>query len=146
MSTALSVENAAEVRATLDAYVKDVCSLNVPAIISHYTPDIVAYDAIFKLQFVGRDAYAAHWKECMEHCSVMIFEPRDPEIQVSADLAVGFYLVRCGGTGPDGQEHVGWMRATFAARKVDGRWLFCHEHYSMPIDPMTGKSVEDAQP
>ena len=62
------------------------------------------------------------------------------------DLAFGHYLSRCGGTGPDGVEKVGWMRATVCCRKIDGRWLVVHEHFSAPFDMETSKALFDLEP
>lgn len=140
----LSVKD--EVHATLDRYLAAVRALDLEGIVAHYGPEIVAYDAIAQLEFKGIEAYKAHWKMCLEQCENMIFEPREPTIVVSGDLAFGFYLLRCGGSGPDGKEQTSWMRATFAATKRDGRWLFIHEHYSMPFDPMTSKVIGDLMP
>lgn len=130
----------------LDRYLQAVREGDLKSLLSHYAPDIVAYDAVAQLEFRGVEAYAAHWKMCLEHCESMLFEPRDPTIMESGNLGVGFYLVKCGGVGPDGKEHVGWMRATFAARKREGRWRIVHEHYSSPFDPMTSRILEGLEP
>ncbi len=37
-------------------------------IIAQYDPDVVAFDAIGALQFVGLADYRAHWERCFEHC------------------------------------------------------------------------------
>jgi ketosteroid isomerase-like protein len=135
-----------EVRALLDSYIEAVCALDLDRIVAHYSPEIVAYDAIAQLEFVGIDEYREHWKHCLSCCENMLFEPRDPVIFASGNLAVGHYLLRCGGAGPDGEMQTGWMRATFAAQKRDGRWRFVHEHYSSPFDPMTNKMLTDLEP
>jgi ketosteroid isomerase-like protein len=106
-------------------------------------PDIVAFDAIAQLQFRGSDAYRKHWDACMSMCSgPMIFEVHDLAIDARDDLAFGWYLSRCGGTGPDGKERSGWMRATFCCRRTNGRWEIVHEHFSAPFDPETGKVLD----
>ena len=130
----------------LDRYLDAVRRGDLAGLVSHYAPEIVAYDAISQLEFRGIPAYRAHWQSCLEHCQSMVFEPRTPTILTSGDLAVGFYLVKCGGVGPDGKAQTGWMRATFAARQREGRWQIVHEHYSTPFDPMTLKIVEGAEP
>ena len=135
-----------EVRALLDSYLDAIRALDLDRIVAHYAPEIVAYDAIAQLEFVGVDSYRAHWKMCLVCCQSMIFEPREPAVGACGDVAFGHYLMRCGGTGPDGREQVSWMRATFAARKHGVRWLFVHEHYSMPFDPMTNKVMGDLNP
>ena len=134
-----------EVRAVLDSYMDAIRATDVDRIVQHYAPDIVSYDAIAKLEFVGREAYTEHWRACMEMCEHMVFEPQPATIAASGDVAFAYSLARCGGIGPDGKEHMGWMRGTQALRKVNGRWLIVHEHYSAPFDPISMKILEDLE-
>jgi uncharacterized protein (TIGR02246 family) len=135
----------ADVRKFLQAYFDSMTSLDTEAIAAHYSPDVIAYDAIGNLEFVGRDAYKAHWKACLDMCKAMTFEPRDLKVHIDGDLAVAHALVRCGGTGLDDTEHLGWMRTTMAARRKDGAWQIVHEHHSAPFDP-TSMTVVDLTP
>ncbi len=135
-----------EVRSMLASWAAAVSAGNLDAIMSHYVPDVVSYDAIFKLQFRGTDIYRAHWQECLSSCSSMRFEIHDPQVAASGDVAFVHYLAFCGGTGLDGVEHSGWLRATVGCRKIDGRWMVVHEHYSAPFDPIGGKALFDLQP
>ncbi len=133
----------AEVRAVLDQWQEAVRAKDLEGIVAHYAPDIVAYDAIVALQFVGRDAYREHWATCLKMCTgPMIFELRDPQVAAAGDVAFCHALTRCGGTGPDGKECSGWMRMTACYRKRDGRWLVVHEHFSAPFDMETNKMLE----
>ena len=118
---------------------------DLDGIMSHYAPDIVAFDAIAKLQFKGRDAYRRHWEACLAMCSgPSVFELHDFRVEARSDLAFAYYLSRCGGTGPDGVIKVGWMRGTVCCR--NGRWLVVHEHFSAPFDMESGKALFDLEP
>ena len=55
-------------------------------------------------------------------------------------------LNRCGGTGENGEEKLGWMRMTACYRKIDGHWKIAHEHFSVPFDMVTCKPLFDLQP
>lgn len=145
-ATAQTSAEVEQVQALLDSYIDAVRALDLDRILACYAPDMVAYDAIAQLEFSGLETYRHHWKMCVDHCQNMIFEPREPVIYASGDVAFGHYLVHCGGTGPDGKECSGWMRATFGARKQNGRWQIVHEHYSAPFDPETNKILSDAKP
>ena len=134
------------VRDMLARWARAVTAGDLEAIMAHYASDIVSYDAIAALQFVGADAYREHWRECLSACGAMRFEIHEPAVTVAGDLALLHYLARCGGTGADGVEHMGWMRATAGCRRADGDWLFFHEHYSAPFDPASGKALFDLQP
>lgn len=142
-ATAAELSPDTEVRALLDSYFDAVRSAEIDRITSHYAPDLVAYDAIGPFEFVGVEAYEAHWRMCLEMCREMIFEPREPVVAASGDLAFAHCLVRCGGVGPDGKEQSGWVRTSFAARRRNGRWLIVHEHYSVPFDPVSGKAQSE---
>jgi ketosteroid isomerase-like protein len=135
-----------EVRSLLDGWVEAVTAQDLDRIMACYVDDVRAFDAIAQLQFTGRDAYREHWKICFTMCESMAFEIHDLDITAADDVAFAHYLARCGGIGPDGKEHLGWMRATVGCRKVAGRWLVTHEHYSAPFDPESGKALFDLTP
>jgi len=136
-----------EIRDLLESWRDAAEAKDIERIVLHYAPEILAFDAIAQLQFKGRDAYKQHWQACMAMCpGPMIFEIHDLDIATQGDLAFGHYLSRCGATGPDGEEKAGWMRATVGCRKVNGRWLIVHEHFSAPFDPESGKALFDLKP
>ena len=134
------------IRALLDDWCRAVNAMEVDAIMGFYAPDIVAFDAIQQLQFKGVAAYGEHWRQCFSSCGAMVFEIHDLQVAAAGDVGFAHYLARCGGTGPDGTEQKGWMRATVAFREAGGRWQVVHEHYSAPFDPMSGKALFDLQP
>jgi len=137
----------AEVRARLDAWAKATRAGDLDAIMANYAQDVRAFDAMGVLEFVGAAAYREHWKTCLSYMNgPMKFEMHKLEVAVQADIAFCHYLVNCGGTGLDGQEHDGWTRATVCLRKIGGKWLVVHEHFSAPFDPESGKAVFDLKP
>jgi uncharacterized protein (TIGR02246 family) len=129
-----------EIRNALEDWASAVRAKDIARIFAHYAPDIVAFDAIAKLQFKGVDAYHTHWETCMTMCDgPMIFELHEVQITAGEDLAFVHALNRCGGTGPDGKEMSGWMRMTACYRKQHGEWQIVHEHFSAPFDPESTK-------
>ena len=46
-----------QIRALIDDWAEAVRDKNIDRIMSHYTPDVLAFDAISQLQFKGADAY-----------------------------------------------------------------------------------------
>ena len=132
---------------TLDSWTEACRSKDVARIMAHYSEDVVAYDAIGPLRFVGRAAYQAHWQACMEMCSgETLFEPHDPSFIASGEMGVAHYLLHCGGSDDKGQMQSSWMRVTQCLRQQDGRWLIMHEHFSTPCDMESGKALFDLQP
>ncbi len=137
----------ARVRGLIDDWANAVRAGDIDGIMSHYAPDIVAFDAIARLQFKGADAYRNHWQACLSMCSgPMTFEVHDLHLAARDDVAFGHYLSRCGGTAADGVAKVGWMRGTVCCRKQAGRWLVVHEHFSAPFDMENGKALFELEP
>ena len=134
----------AEVREVLNHWLKAVLASDVGAIASHYAPDILAFDAVSQLQFKGVDAYRKHWDACLSMCShgSMIFEIHDLNVVAGNDVAFSTALTRCGGTSEDGEEKSGWMRMTTGYRRIDGKWVIVHEHFSAPFDMETLKILD----
>jgi uncharacterized protein (TIGR02246 family) len=140
-------DDEAQIRARIDEWAKAARAKDIDGVMSHYAPDVVAFDAIAALQFRGAAAYRKHWESCFTLCSgPTIFEIHDLDITAQDDVAFCHYLLRCGGTGPDGKEHIGWMRVTVCFRNTEGRWLIVHEHFSAPFDPQSGKALLDLEP
>jgi len=136
-----------KVRELLDDWQSAVLAGDVPRIMNCYGPDVVAFDAIQTLRFVGREAYAGHWQYCMTLCpGPMIFELHDITIHVAGELAFCHYLSRCGSGDDKGEEQAGWMRATICLRQIDGHWKVLHEHFSAPFDVESGKALLALQP
>ncbi len=138
----------AEIRELMDNWLQSVRSLNINGIVSHYAPDVVAYDAIAQLQFKGVDAYKKHWETClaMVPAGAMIFEIRDLNIAAGDDVAFSHCLNWCGGKDENGEEKASWMRMTSCYRKKNGKWAIVHEHFSSPFDMQSGKALFDLKP
>jgi uncharacterized protein (TIGR02246 family) len=148
MATAITrTDDKAEIRGLIDDWAKAARTSDIEGIMACYTPDILSFDAIAELQFKGAQAYRKHWEACMAMCSgPLVFDLHDLSIVAGDGVAFGHYLLRCGGTGPDGKEHTGWMRVTVCLRKTRGKWLIAHEHFSAPFDPQSGKALLDLEP
>ena len=130
----------AEVRTALDHWQNAVRAKDIDAIVSHYASDIVAYDAILKLQFKGVDVYRKHWETCMEMCSgPMIFELHELQVVSGEDVALSPALTRRRGPGPDANAIPRWMRLTACYRKRNEKWQVVHEHFSAPFDMESSK-------
>ena len=136
-----------QLKQAIDSWAKAAQSKYVERIISHYSDEVVAYDAIGPLRFVGREAYKAHWQACMEMCTGEgMFEVHDPSFMIDDNLGVAHYLLHCGGTDDKGQTQTCWMRVTQCFRRQGERWLIAHEHFSVPSDMESGKALFDLTP
>lgn len=137
-----------EIRSRIEDWRLAFLARDVDRIMSLYSPDVLAFDAILKLQFKGREEYRRHWEACLSMCpgGTIMFDIHDFQAQAADDLAFAHYLCTCGGTNDKGEMQSGWMRVTLCLRRVAGQWLVVHEHYSVPFDPVNGKAMVEAQP
>lgn len=137
-----------EIRTLTEKWAEAIRAMNLTDIVKDYASDVVAYDAIIQLQFIGREAYQKHWEYCLTLCptSSMIFDIKDLVIHADNEVAFSYCLTRCGGKDENGVEKSSWMRATRGYRKIDGKWRVMHEHFSSPFDMESGKVLFDEQP
>jgi ketosteroid isomerase-like protein len=77
MTTVLTkADDEAQIRARLDDWAKAAGVKDIDGVMSHYAPDVVAFDAIAALQFKGVEAYRKHWEACLAMCSGPTTYPR----------------------------------------------------------------------
>lgn len=136
-----------EVLETFNQWHSAVRAMDVSRIMPHYAPDVVAFDAIVALRFLGAEAYGEHWQACFDMCpGTMIFDVKDLQIIASGEAGFCHCLTWCGMKADDGSEKAGWMRMTAGYRKIDGHWQIVHEHFSVPFDMESGKALFDLKP
>ncbi|MGF1623850.1 MAG: YybH family protein [Alphaproteobacteria bacterium] len=137
-----------EIRAVFDSWHRAVLDHDVERIMTHYAPDIVAFDAVDSLQFKGHDGYRRQWAMGFDMLKggQMVFDVSDLAITAADDVGFAHGLCRCGGVSKDGVEETGWMRFTACYRKRNGQWLVVHEHFSVPFDMQSAKPLFDLQP
>lgn len=117
------------------------------AVMELYTPDVVAYDVVPPLQYVGRDDYGKDFARFFAGFKGPLdLQYADVHTQVSGDLAFIEGLERVQGTMTSGEKVDFWVRFTTGLRKVNGRWLDFHDHVSVPVEISTGKAVMDLKP
>jgi uncharacterized protein (TIGR02246 family) len=141
------VNSEAQIRELVDNWVKAVRAKDIDGVMSHYAPDLLSFDVMPPLQYVGAEAYRKLWEMCFNEFQGSIgFEMRDLRISASDDVAFCHSLNRLTGTMKNGEKNDMWARATVGFRKIDGQWLVTHEHASVPFDPESGKASLDLKP
>ncbi|MEK1908469.1 MAG: nuclear transport factor 2 family protein [Pseudomonas sp.] len=146
-ATTASRESTSPLRDLLDSWVKANLAKDLDAIVSHYSADVLAFDAVMQLQFKGRDAYRAHWKVCLEMCAgPTTFEVNELEQEASGELGFGHFLCYCAGTDAEGKSQGCWLRVSQGYRREGGRWRIAHEHFSVPFDPESGQALFELKP
>jgi uncharacterized protein (TIGR02246 family) len=137
----------ARLRAQIEERVKAVGDKNIEALVSSYAPDVLSFDVVNQLQYVGADAIRKRLEEWFASFQGSIgYEVSDLSITAGEAVAFCHFLFRVSGLLKDGGEVGMWVRATVCYRKMDGQWLITHEHDSVPFDTESGKAALDLKP
>ena len=141
--------NEAEIRELYDRWAKAFRVHDLDGIMSVYVSgdELMAYDIVPPLQYVGKDKYRKDYEEFLSQYQGPIdIEYRDLRIIAGENVAFIHALERMSGTLKNGQKSDLWVRATSGLRKINGKWLIVHDHISVPADFETGKAALDLKP
>ena len=137
----------AEVRGLLDSRSEAVWIKDIDRLMSFYSPDIIYFDVVPPLQYVGSAALRGrflHWFDGFEGSIGQEF--RDLNVLASGDIAVASMLIRASGTLRNGQEVGRWVRVTSSFQRSNQSWLITHEHVSLPVDLESGSAATNLVP
>jgi uncharacterized protein (TIGR02246 family) len=136
-----------EVKALFDNQFEAMRTKNIDRLMSLYFPDVVYFDVVPPLQYVGAAALRGRFLQWFDGWkSAISMEMRDLRILSSEDLAVAHWLSRASGTLKNGEQAGSWVRATSCCRRSNHSWLITHEHISWPVDAKSRAAVMDLVP
>ncbi|HEX6625708.1 MAG TPA: SgcJ/EcaC family oxidoreductase, partial [Pyrinomonadaceae bacterium] len=127
-------DDEARIRELIEERVRTIRAKDVDALMSNHAPDIVMFDALDPLRYVGSEAVrkrAGQWLSCYQ--GPVGYEVRDLSVTAGDETAFCHYLYRVSGTMKNGREVDMWVRSTICFRKTDGAWVVAHEHTSVPF-------------
>ncbi|GHO60299.1 YybH family protein [Ktedonobacter robiniae] len=137
----------AEIKRAIEHYVEALRAKDLDGVMAIYAPELVSFDIVPPLQYVGADAYRKHWGDGISSIPGPInYEIVDLSITVGDDVAFAHSFNRLTATMPNGQKIGNWLRWTACFQKIDGKWLIVHMQASVPVDMATGKAVLDLKP
>ena len=137
----------AEIKRVIEGYVEALRAKDLDGIMSMYAPEVVTFDVVPPLQYVGADAMRKRWEEVFSSFpGPMGYEIADLDITVGDDVAFTHSLNRISGTMNTGQKTDLWLRWTACFRKINGTWLIVHHQNSVPVDLETGRAVLSLKP
>jgi ketosteroid isomerase-like protein len=137
----------AEIKRVIEGGVEAIRAKDLAGIMSMYAPELVSFDIVPPLQYVGADAYRKHWEEAFSSLPGPIdYEIADLSITVGDDVAFTHSFNRLSATMNTGHKIGNWLRWTACFRKINGKWLIAHMQASVPVDLQTGKAVLDLKP
>lgn len=137
----------AEIQRLLDDGIRMLHDKNIEGVMSMYAPDVVSFDIVPPLRYVGAEVFRKVWEEVFSVYQGSIdYEFHDPSITVGDDVAFVYSLNHISGTLITGQKTNLWLRWTACLRKINGKWLIVHHQNSVPVDMQTGKAALDLKP
>jgi ketosteroid isomerase-like protein len=137
----------AEIKRVLEGGVEAVRARDIDGVMSIYAPELVAFDIVPPLRYVGADSYRKPWEEVFSSFQGPIgYEIHDLSITVGDDVAFTHSLNRISGTMNTGHKTDLWVRCTACLRKINGKWLIVHTQVSVPVDLEKGKAVLSLKP
>jgi uncharacterized protein (TIGR02246 family) len=137
----------ATIKRVIEGGVEAVCNKNIEGIMSIYAPEVVSFDIVPPLRYVGADSFRNVWEVVFSSFQGPIsYELHDLTITVGDDVAFAHSLNRISGTMNNGLKTNLWLRWTACFRKINGKWLIVHHQNSVPVDLQQGKAVLDLKP
>jgi ketosteroid isomerase-like protein len=123
-----------EIRALLDRWAEATRHDRRDAILADWAAEARVFDVLPPLAFDGAQAYRSSWDAWQPPFELpSLFEIHDLAITAGGDVAFAHFLLRCGGTLPDGKRIEDWARGTVCLHKGADGWRVRHQHVSMPL-------------
>jgi ketosteroid isomerase-like protein len=140
-------DDEARIREIIEGRVRATRARDVDALMSNHAPDVVMFDALDPLRYVGSEAVrerAGQWLSWYR--GPIGYEVRDLSVTAGDGAAFCHYLYRVTGTMTNGREVDMWVRSTVCFRKDEGAWVVAHEHTSVPFDAESGRASVGLKP
>jgi len=137
----------AEIRALFEARIKSVRARDVDGLMGGYAPDVLSFDVVEPLQYIGSDGIRTRMEEWFATFQGPIgIDNRDLTIAAGDNVAFCHSLSHVDATTTVGGHLEMWWRETVCYRKIDGKWLITHQHSSVPFNVESGKASLNLQP
>jgi ketosteroid isomerase-like protein len=123
----------AEIRDLVESWARAVRTKNLDGIMANHSPEILMFDVPPPAQSKGIEAYKKTWDVFFAWFQDSgVFDISELDITAGNDVAFGTALMRCSGTGVNGDKVELDFRLTICFRKIGGRWTVMHGHHSVP--------------
>jgi uncharacterized protein (TIGR02246 family) len=147
MATENRAVDEVQIRGLIANKINAVRAKDIDGATSNYAPDVLSFDVVNPLQYIGADAIRKRLKEWFSSFQGSIgLEIRDLSIAVGEAVAFSHCFNHVSATTTDGGKLNMWWRETACYRKIEGEWLITHQHSSVPFDVESGKASLDLKP
>ena len=127
-STESSDAAAADIRAVHEQWTERTAAKDLDGLLKHIAPDIVSYEQIAPLQYVGIDEVREVCRQGLNSSAGRIdFDTPDLSVEAGGDLAVSWGLDRIVADGKETRS-----RGTRVFQRRGDQWQMVHQHLSVP--------------
>ena len=135
------------IRQRVEDWAKAIRVKDIDGVVSLYASNIVSFDIVPPLRYVGADNKRRAWQEFFAtYTGPVAYEVRDLNLTADSELAFVHSLNHVKGTLANGRITDLWVRWTACFRRIDGVWLVVHDHVSVPADLEHGQAVLNLTP
>jgi ketosteroid isomerase-like protein len=148
-ATQARADDKAQIEALEKRFAAAIQAKDIDAMMANYVPgdSLVVFDLVPPRQYVGWESYKKNWQGLLTSCADSPkMDISDLAIETSGNLAFSRSIQHLVCTQPNGKKFDVTLRATDCYRKLKGKWLIVHEHYSVPVDPDSGKADLTSKP
>ena len=120
---------------------------NVENLVTNYSKNVISYDVVGKLKYVGVDALKKRLDEWLSTLDQIIdFEITEEKITSTSDIAYCSSLNHINAKTVDGKKLDMYWRETTCYKKSDGIWKITHVHSSVPFNAENGMASLGLKP
>jgi ketosteroid isomerase-like protein len=135
------------IRQRVEDAVKALNAKDIDGVMSLYAPNIVSFDIVPPLRYVGAENKRRAWQEAFAaYTGPFAYEIHDLSVTTHGELAFVHSLNHVNATLASGHITDLWLRWTACFRRIDGVWLIVHDHVSVPADLEHGHAVLNLTP
>lgn len=121
--------SAGAIRSVYEQWFDRTAAKDLAGLMEHIAPDVVSYEHVGPLQYVGIDEVREVCRRGLESAPGPIdFDVPELTVRAYGDLAVGWGLDSVTADGVESRS-----RATRVFERRDGAWQLIHQHLSLPI-------------
>ena len=142
MNVHANVTDHAAIRALIERCAQGFREMDIDAIMSCHTQDVVCFDCHSQFETRGAEAMRAFLEACFPYMKgPIVHEAHELAIATGEDVGFAHYHLRSSCRDQEDGEHGGWLRVTAGLRREGGEWRASHAHISAPFNPMTEKTM-----
>ncbi len=135
------------IRQRIEELAKALRAKDIDAVMSIFAPDLVSFDIVPPLRYVGADNKRRAWQEAFAiYTGPFDYELHELNVTTEGELAFVHSLNHVTATLASGHVTDMWLRWTACFRRIDGVWLVVHDHVSVPADLEHGQAVVNLTP